>query len=385
VTAASRKTDPIRKITTKNGETRYRFIIDVGKRPDGKRDQRCYTFRTMKEARAERSKIIADRSRGTLVKRTSVTFDELCKRWLASKHDVREVTRVGYADHLKVARAQLGRMKVQDITRSDVESVIRSVRDRGLSHRSMVVTLGRIRQVLAYGITEGVVSIDVAASVRVPRRQHGDVRPSVVWEAAELLQFRAVADQDEWAAAWRLTLCGLRRSEVMGLSWDAVDLDRGEIVIKAGRVLLDGHRTATEDPKSSASHRTVPVEEIQPGTVALLRSLKARQAADRLVLGSGYPDTGYVLVDPLGKPIRPDRYSDQFAVLCRRARVRAVHVHAVRHTLALIMHRAGLAPADAAALLGHTVAVHLSTYVPLTEKGARAAASGLGAAIAGVM
>jgi hypothetical protein len=33
VTAASRKTDPIRKITTKNGETRYRFIIDVGKRP----------------------------------------------------------------------------------------------------------------------------------------------------------------------------------------------------------------------------------------------------------------------------------------------------------------------------------------------------------------
>jgi hypothetical protein len=37
VTAASRKTDPIRKITTKTGETRYRFIIDVGKRPDGKR------------------------------------------------------------------------------------------------------------------------------------------------------------------------------------------------------------------------------------------------------------------------------------------------------------------------------------------------------------
>jgi hypothetical protein len=43
------------------------------------------------------------------------------------------------------------------------------------------------------------------------------------------------------------------------------------------------------------------------------------------------------------------------------------------------------APADAAALLGHTVAVHLSTYVPLTEKGARTAASGLGAAIAGVV
>jgi hypothetical protein len=64
--------------------------------------------------------------------------------------------------------------------------------------------------------------------------------------------------------------------------------------------------------------------------------------------------------------------------------VRQVHLHAVRHTLALIMHRAGIAPADAAALLGHTVQTHLAAYLPLTEKGARTAASGLGAAIAGV-
>lgn len=206
-----------------------------------------------------------------------------------------------------------------------------------------------------------------------------------VWEPFELIKFRAVADQDDWAAAWRLTLCGLRRSEVMGLRWDAVDLDRGEIVVQAGRVLLDGHRTAIDDPKSSASHRTVPVEEMHTGTVALLRTLRARQAADRLVLGAGYPETGYVLVNSLGTPIRPDTYSDRFAVLCRTAGVPVVRLHSVRHTLALMMHRANQAPADAAALLGHSVAVHLSTYVPLTEKGARTAASGLGAAIARVV
>jgi hypothetical protein len=72
-----------------------------------------------------------------------------------------------------------------------------------------------------------------------------------------------------------------------GLRWDAVDLDSGEIVIEAGRVLLDGHRTATEDPKSSASHRTVSVKEIQPGTVALLRCLRARHHAERFVWALG--------------------------------------------------------------------------------------------------
>jgi integrase len=131
------------------------------------------------------------------------------------------------------------------------------------------------------------------------------------------------------------------------MRWDAVDLINGEVRVEAGRVLLDGHRTATDDPKSSASRRTVPVEDIQPGS----------------------------------EPVRPEAYSDRFAVLCRQAEVSTVGLHDVRHTLATIMHRAGLAPSDAAALLGHTVAVHLATYVTPTQKGARAAASGLGAAI----
>ena len=84
-------------------------------------------------------------------------------------------------------------------------------------------------------------------------------------------------------------MCGLRPSEVLGLTWDCVDLDRGEIVVQAGRVLLDGRRTATDDPESRGLTADRAVEEIQPDTVALLRSLRARQAADRLVLGAAYP------------------------------------------------------------------------------------------------
>jgi integrase len=375
-------TEPIKKITTKAGETRYRFVIVVGTKPNGKRDQRCYTFGNFKDARAARAKIIADRNRGTLVKPTKVTFEELCQRWLDSRHDVREVTALANGHALKRARAQLGKIQVQQITRADVESVIRSIQESGLRHRSMEVTRNAIKQVLAYAITEGLISINVAAYVKLPRKPHSDAKPIKVWEPAELLAFREVADRDEWAAGWRLTLCGLRRSEVLGLKWSSVDLDLGEIRVEASRVLLDGGtRTVTDDPKSKASRRTVPVEAIQPGTVALLRSLRARQAADRLALGEAYEDTGLVLVDALGRPVRPEAYSDRFPVLSRQAGVPVVILHAVRHTLALMMHRAGIAPADAAALLGHTLAVHLARYVPLTERGARSAASGLGEAL----
>jgi site-specific recombinase XerC len=148
-----------------------------------------------------------------------VTLDDLCQRWLDSRHDVREVTRLGYGYVLKSARDQLGQEKVQDLNRADIENVIRSLQDRKLSHRAIVYTFGTVRQVLDYGISSGLLSINVAASVKAPRKQHSqavaDTKPKdEPWSQEELLRFRTVADQHEWAAAWRLTLCGLRRSEI---------------------------------------------------------------------------------------------------------------------------------------------------------------------------
>ena len=96
-------------------------------------------------------------------------------------------------------------------------------------------------------------------------------------------------------------------------------------------------------------------------------------------------DNDHGSTSALGAPIRPEAYSDRFRVLCREAELRKIDLDYVGHTLAGIMHRAGVAPADAAALLGHTLAVHLSTYVPSTERGARTAASGLGIALTGAV
>ena len=113
VMTTTRNTDPIRKITTRNGETRYRFIVDVGNRLDGKRDQRCFTYRTMKEARAERSKIISDRSRGTLVKRTKITLGKAIDDWLDGRRNLRPSAQRSYRDSLELAKVRLGHVKIQ--------------------------------------------------------------------------------------------------------------------------------------------------------------------------------------------------------------------------------------------------------------------------------
>ena len=47
---------------------------------------------------------------------------------------------------------------------------------------------------------------------------------------------------DPLAAAWRLTLCGLTRADVMGLRWTDVDLEEGTATVRTGRVVLDSGR-----------------------------------------------------------------------------------------------------------------------------------------------
>lgn len=96
-----------------------------------------------------------------------------------------------------------------------------------------------------------------------------------------------------------------------------------------------------------------------------------------------YVDSGLVVVDALGQPVRPEWYSDRFRALCRVSGVPPITLHSVRHSLAFWLHREGVPPADAAALLGHTVEVHLSTYLPHSgASGIASAAQALGRAAA---
>ena len=155
-------------------------------------------------------------------------------------------------------------------------------------------------------------------------------------------------------------------------------MEEGLARISQGRVAVDGG-DRVDDPKSAARRRGVPFELIHPGTVDRLRSLRARQAGARLAAGPAYVDSGFVVVDELGKPIRSEVYSDRFRRLCRAATVPPITLHSVRLSLAFWLHREGVTPADAAALLGHTVEAHLvDVPAALRRLGHRLCCPGLG-------
>ena len=382
---APRKDEPIRLVEAQQGP-RYRVVLTTS--PKGApRKQTTRTFETLPEARRFVAQTRAQLARGDFAAPSKLTLGALVQAWLDSRRDIRAVSLHGYRSVLRPVVAQLGHRKAQSITRRDVEIVVDRLVTEGLSQRTIVYTLGALRQVLDFGVSDGALSSNVAKDVRAPRRKKGDRRLIKPWEPEDVEKFRRLADTEpaHYAVAFRLTLCGLRRSEVLGLAWEDVDLEQGTIRVRAGRVAIGDGRLERDDAKSEASERTVPVETIEAGTVALLRQLKRKQAEDRLAVGPAYGHASsgtsssnaapegpsLVVVDELGLPVHPDAYTARFRAVSKRADVPTVGMHSVRHSLALRMHRLGVAPADAASLLGHTVSTPLAVLRTEDQPGCR--------------
>ncbi|MCM3576940.1 site-specific integrase [Micrococcus luteus] len=372
--------EPIARVETAQG---VRWTARVSVTPPGARQRRQSrrTFSTLTEAREWVVEVREGvRSQGTYAAPARLTVADLGELWRKRSHTVREVTMEHYDEMLKYVNHEtkgVGHIPADELTLPHVDAWVQMLarcggrvsakypEGRPLGQRTVRGALKTLRMVLDYGVRSELIGRNVATGVEVPKT----ASPSAAaahWAPAELIAFRTASDHDSLAAAWRLTLSGLTRADVMGLRWEDVDLEAGTVTVSQGRVqsISRGGETYVDDPKSAQRARTVHVEDMHPGTVELLRALKARQARHQLKAGAAWHASGYVVVDELGRPVRPEWYSDRFRALCRKAGVPTIRLHAVRHSMAFLLHAQGATPADAAALLGHTTEVHLASYLP---------------------
>jgi integrase len=169
---------------------------------------------------------------------------------------------------------------------------------------------------------------------------------------------RGGATLERLAAAWRLTLYGLRRGEVCGLVWDDIDLGARTVTIGRARVLVEG-RAIVKTPKSANGFRTLPLDDV---LMAALQALHDRQVTEEMDAGTAYAASGSVVADELGAAVPLHWFSDEFHRLAAKAGVPDIRLHDGRHTVNSLMAAVGVPPHIRAAWCGHTVQVNESTY-----------------------
>ena len=150
---------------------------------------------------------------------------------------------------------------------------------------------------------------------------------------------------------------GLRRSEVLGLKWDAIDFEANTLEIKhiVTQASIDGKKVLVQADraKTKSSLRTLP---LVPPIRDRLLMLKGQQDTYRRLCGKSYNREylGYLCVDEIGNIIRPNYVSEQFPKLLEKNGLRPIRFHDLRHSCASLLLANGVPMKQIQEWLGHS-------------------------------
>lgn len=150
---------------------------------------------------------------------------------------------------------------------------------------------------------------------------------------------------------------GLRRSEVIGLKWDAIDFKRDRIEIKhtVTRCNVDGvvQDISADTTKTKSSMRSLP---LVPWVKELLLRAKAAQEENKRLCGNCYCKdyAGYICINEIGERLNPNYLSECFKRFLQSNDLRVIRFHDLRHSCASLMLASGVPLKQIQEWLGHS-------------------------------
>jgi len=241
----------------------------------------------------------------------------------------------------------------------------------GLSPRTVRYIHTIISRALRDAKKQRLVKVNVASEADPPTAKVADeANPEMqTWAAEDLFRFLEFTKGDRYEPAWTfLATTGMRRGEALGLRWTDLDLEakRPTATIRRAAIAIS-HRREKGKTKTGKSR----LIELDARTVDALKSWKARQGEERLMVGPGYKnDEKLIFTLPSGIGYHPERFSREFER--KQATYNRLHpttplprlrLHDLRHTWATLALQAGIHPKIVSERLGHTkIAITLDLY-----------------------
>jgi len=357
------------------------YVVDAGRRPDGKRRQSTRAgFTTKRAAQQALDEEIARQQAGVRHDRT-VSVADFLDEWLAGKRNLRETTRTSYRYHIRLyLKPALGHYPLQDLRADHLDALYSDLLNsrEGAKSPSVVHHVHRtLRSALNTAMKRRLIQWNLALQVELP--EHRAARTSV-WEPVHIAQFLDASRGHRLSALFHLVVfTGMRRGEAIGLHWSDVDVERSQLSVQ-WQVTDPGNGPGLSAVKTAAGVRVVPVDR---ATVDVLLRHRARQDAERAAWGSAWCEHGLVFTRENGDLLRPDTVTHLFAQLIKQAAVPRIRLHDLRHTHASLALAAGVDVKVVSDRLGHsTTHITANLYTHVVPAVARSAADAIAAAVA---
>ena len=230
------------------------------------------------------------------------------------------------------------RLKLKDLKPYHIEGFYKSQYDKGLSGNSVLKYHVLIRECLQYGVRNDFILTNVADKVTRPKVTKFKANFYSIEEIQKL--FEVIKDHELKLPIMLAAMYGLRRSEVLGLKWEAIDFENKVVKIqhKILETKIDGQRCIykSDKLKNETSNRVLP---LLPQAEELLTKKKEEIEKNMTELGKSYNQQNleYVCVDNIGRLILPNRLTKAFNKILERNGLKHIRFHDLRHSCASIM------------------------------------------------
>ena len=195
-----------------------------------------------------------------------------------------------------------------------------------------------IHKALKYAVKMDLIPFNPADKVERPKKQR---YIADYYRQEELERLLEASKDHPYSLLIQMTaFYGLRRSEALGLKWDAIDFERGTISVirTVTTITVDGKQMEIEQQsaKTKSSLRSLPlVDNIREKLLAL----KEQQKENKRICGNCYNREydGYVFVDVMGNIFNPRNLSSNFSKLLELKGLRHIRFHDLRHSCASLL------------------------------------------------
>ena len=331
------------------------WTIDLYVGIDPRTGKKRYHTETVRgpKANAQRrlNELVYQLDTGTFTRPSRETVAEFLRGWLRdyAETNVSERTLEGYQGNVdRYLVPTIGSVMLTKLTPRHVQTMDSGLLRRGLSATTVKAAHGTLSQALRWGERLGILRRNVAGDVNRPRTQHYQAR-FMDWD--ECQRYLDIAKRSQYFPAILLAITtGIRRSELVGLRWTDVDFATATLTVPRGLVELAKGRLVTNDHTKGGRRRMMALPSTALGAFQWLREQREAYIMKR---GWEWNEDGYIFCEPSGEPIPPHRITDASASIAKRAGLKGVRLHDLRHSHASLMLWAGSSLKEISERLGH--------------------------------